>query len=324
MAITVDYKDIIPRQRGERAGFDFPGQPKWNIPEAIVIKAAVVGRPPGRKGSPVPNNPGEVPTDAQMKEIIRQSMECIEAGACCIHYHAVGVTPDDWIKDWMRFVEPIKKKYGDDVVFDLSLCTRDKWEDEMYLIDKMHEICEFTPCNISLGGTGMGRKFLQAEFAYNQEKGIKPEIACYFDGDIDRAKVFLVDTGVLKMPAWWDLLPSYTIGGTPMYNEFVMAEMIMNQVRQIRYITPNSQIMCTGSGRASSSLMAMCMMLGLHVKVGMEDVYFWHPNKDDVLDNNLESVKHAVTLAKCLGRRPATANEFRAFAGMPLRGKGKK
>jgi 3-keto-5-aminohexanoate cleavage enzyme len=323
VAITVDYKDIPPRIRGERAGFDFPGQPKWEIPEACVIKAAVVGRPPGRKGSPVPNNPGEVPTDAQMKEIVRQSMDCIDAGACCIHYHAVGVTPDDWIKDWMRFVDPIKAKYGDNIVFDLSLCTRDKWEDEMYLIDKMNSICEFTPCNISLSGTGQAKKFLQAEFAYCQEKGVKPEIAMYFDGDIDRAKAFLVDTGVLKMPAWWDWLPTYTVGGTPMYNFTSMALTVISHVQQIRQITPNSQIMYTGSGRASSHLAAVAIMMGCHIKVGMEDVYFQHPNSDAPLVDNVKSVENAVTLVKSLGRRPATANEMRAFAGLPLRGKGK-
>ena len=318
--MKIDYTDIPDRGPVEPlVELNPAGQPKWKIPEACVIKAAVVGRPPGRKNSPVPNNPGEVLTDEQMKEIVRQSMDCVEAGACCVHYHAVGVTPDDWIKDWYRFVNPIKAKYGDNVVCDLSLCTRDKWEDEMYLIEKMTGICEFTPVNMSLGGTGQAKRFLQAEIAYCQEKGVKPEIATYLDGDIDRAKVFLVDTGILEMPAWWDLLPTYTIGGTPMYNEFEMSSMLMNQVRQIRQITPNCQIMLTGSGRASSYLCAMAMMLGCHVKVGMEDVYFQHPNSDAPLDDNLKSVEHAVTLAKCLGRRPATANEMRALAGMPQR-----
>jgi len=316
--MAVDYKDIPQRVRIPSAGFDFEGQPRWNIPEAVVIKVAVVGRPPNRKGSPVPNL-GEVPTDAQMKNIVEQSMQCVEAGACCVHYHAVGQTPQDWVKQWHRFVEPIKAKYGNDVIFDLSLCTRPNWEEEMYLVKEMASICEFTPVNMSLGGGAQGKKIIQAEVAYCQENGVKPELACYMDGDIDLARSFVVDTGILKMPAWWDLLPYYHVGGTPMFNEMAMAEILINHVRQIRQITPNSQIMVTGSGRGSSYLVAMSMMLGLHVKIGMEDQYFWHPHKDDVMDDNVKSVENAVAIAKVLGRRPATANEFRAFAGMPQR-----
>ena len=183
--MKVEYTDIPPRVRIPSEGFDFGGQPKWNIPEAVVIKVAVVGRPSNRKGSPIPNIRGKVPTDAEMKEIVEQSIKCVEAGACCVHYHAVGETPQDWVKDWHRFVEPIKAKFGNDVAFDLSLCTRPNWEDEMYLIKEMAGICEFTPVNMSLGGAAQGKKLIQAEVAYCQENGVKPELACYSDGDID-------------------------------------------------------------------------------------------------------------------------------------------
>ena len=56
-----------------------------------------------------------------------------------------------------------------------------------------------------------------------QENGVKPELAVYQDGDIDRAKRWVVDTGICQKPSCWDLLPSYSIGGTPMLDEFAMA-----------------------------------------------------------------------------------------------------
>jgi 3-keto-5-aminohexanoate cleavage enzyme len=189
----------------------------------------------------------------------------------------------------------------------------------MYLIKEMADICEFTPVNMSLMGMAQGKQLIQAETAYSQENGIKPEIACYADGDIDLARNFLVETGILEMPAWWDVIPYYFVGGTPMFNEMAMAETLINHVRQIRHMAPNSQIMVAGSGRGSSHLVALAMMLGLHVKVGMEDVYFKYPHKDDVMDDNAKNVEDTVTMAKMLGRRPATANEYRAFAGMPQR-----
>ena len=66
--MKIEYKDTPDRGVIERiVDFDFPGQSKWNIPEACVIKIAVVGRPPNRKGSPVPNIPGAVPTTVPEK-----------------------------------------------------------------------------------------------------------------------------------------------------------------------------------------------------------------------------------------------------------------
>lgn len=115
------------------------------------------------------------------------------------------------------------------------------------------------------------------------------------------------------------MLPSYTLGTTPLYDEFSMAESLMWYVRQIRRIDPEGVIMVAGAGRPSSYLVTMAILLGLHVKVGMEDVYFWWANKDDVMDDNVKNVADTVTIASILGRRPATGNECRALAGLQKR-----
>jgi len=39
---------------------------------------------------------------------------------------------------------------------------------------------------------------MQAQVQFMQENGIKPEIAVYGDADIERARFFLIDTGIIK------------------------------------------------------------------------------------------------------------------------------
>jgi 3-keto-5-aminohexanoate cleavage enzyme len=317
--VAFDYKDVPDRGVIERiVDFDFTSQPRWKIPEPCAIKIAVVGRPAGRKNSPVPNTPGAVPTADEMKRIVEQTMACVEAGACIVHYHAVGETAQDWEHQWRIFAEPILKAYPD-VAFDLSILTRQKWEEEAYLIKAMADICDSTPCNISLLGKTQAKKLLQAEVSMCQEYGVVPEMAVYVEGDIDVVRYTLLNTGIAKKPVVWDLLPSYWVGGTPMFNFQATAQSLMNMVNQIMYIEPESEIMLTGSGRASSHLIALSIMMGLNIKVGMEDTYYWYPNKDDVLDDNVRHVKETVELVKILGRRPATANEYRAMIGRKLK-----
>jgi 3-keto-5-aminohexanoate cleavage enzyme len=322
--VRIEYKDIPDRGVIERiTEFNFTGQKKWDIPEACPVKIAVVGRPPNRKGSPVPNIPMQVPTPDQMKAIVEQSMACVEAGACIVHYHAVGKTAKDWEEQWRLFAEPILKHYPD-VAFDLSILTRTSWEDEAYLIKAFGDICDSTPCNMSLLGKVQNKKLIQAEVQMCQDYGIVPEMACYVEGDIDVAKDAVVDTGIAKKPMAWDLLPSYWVGGTPMYDFEATAFSLMNMVHQIKLIEPESEIMLTASGRASSHLMALSIMMGLSVKCGEEDTYYWYPNKDDVLDDNVRHVKETVEMIKILGRRPATANEYRQMTGRKLKKTSKK
>ena len=163
------------------------------------------------------------------------------------------------------------------------------------------------------------RKLLQAEVQMMQENGVKPEIAIRCDGDLDRAKSWLIDPGIVTKPFYWLLLPGFALGGTAMPNMFAMAESLIWQVRQIRGIDPESVIMVCMAGRASSYLTTMAMLLGLHVRVGMEDTYVRWPHKEDIIESSARVVADTIALANILGRKPATANEYRAIIGLPQR-----
>jgi uncharacterized protein (DUF849 family) len=61
-------------------------------------------------------------------------------------------------------------------------------------------------------------------------------------------------------------------------------------------------------------------MLGLNIRVGLEDSGWKHPNSDEFTTGNLELFNRAKNISAELGRLPASADEYRAQIGLPLRG----
>ncbi len=292
-------------------GLDMTKQIKWSIPETVVIEAAVVGHPIKRATNP--HHP--YTTD----EIRREAEACIEAGATSVHFHARNDMgdpendTDEYIRKLHLIIDPIRKKYGDKIV--VSGCNiLPTFEEEEALIKT--GLFETSPANAYYWNHS---KLLQAETKMMQERGVKPQIAINGDSDINRAMQWLINPGIPQKPLYWIYLPTYTAGSTPMPNEFAMAESLMWHIRRMKEFDPASIIMVCGSGRASSYLATMAMVLGAHIRVGMEDTIYRWPHRDDILDSNAKAVADMVSVAKALGRKPATANEFRKLIGLPER-----
>ena len=96
----------------------------------------------------------------------------------------------------------------------------------------------------------------------------------------------------------------------------MMTELIQI-VDRIREIDETSFIQVCAAGRAGHYLATTAMMMGLHVRVGTEDTAYRFPHRDDLLDGNLEMVERAKVTAESLGRRLATAAEYREMLGLP-------
>jgi 3-keto-5-aminohexanoate cleavage enzyme len=292
-------------------GLDQTNQQKWEIPDSVVVKAAVVGGSIKRE-----TNPNQPYTP---DEIRKSATECIDAGAISVHLHprlpdGKGVLdPDEYLRLMRLIVEPIKEKYGSRVIID-GCCLVPTFKGEMELMGSgLFEMSPLNPFWLT------PRKLLQAQAEFMRECGVKPEIALYADGDLDRAKNWLIDTGIVTKPLCWLLLPSFFLGCTPLYDQFAMVEYLMLHVRQIRHIDPESRIMVCMAGRPSSYLTTTAIILGLDVRVGMEDTIFKWPHKNDLIANNVSVFTSTATIANNLGRRLATANEYRAKLGIPQR-----
>ena len=140
----------------------------------------------------------------------------------------------------------------------------------------------------------------------------------YDDGDIDNARRFLVASGVLAKPYYWLILPALP-GCSPMHNPEQMADGLLRMVRAIRDIDQDTFILVCAAGRASTYLATFAVLLGLHVRVGMEDTLWPYPHRDDIIQRNVDHFLQMKSIAELLGRELMTPAEYREAIGLPAR-----
>ena len=67
----------------------------------------------------------------------------------------------------------------------------------------------------------------------------------------------------------------------------------------------------------STYLATFAMLLGLHVRVGMEDTLWHYPHRDDIIQRNVEHFLQMRQIATLLGRELMTPAEYRQAIGLP-------
>jgi len=287
--------------------------PAWDIPKTIFICQAIVGAFVSKKQNP--NQP------IKPDEIRDQAMACLELGAPNVHVH---VRDKDGynILDPELFhsvIDPIRKKYPNRIVCGCLVSDRPGgWA-------KLKECLEsgmFDQTPINTFATYVGDSVLLKpphvmieKTRLCQECGVKPQIAVYSDGDIDNADRYLIKTGLLEKPYYWIILPALP-GCTPMHSPKSMAEGLMHHVNRIKEIDENSEIVVCAAGRASSYIATFAILLGLDIRVGMEDTVWIWPHRNELIKNNVEVYKMFEQLIKLLGREIISPDEFRARVGM--------
>lgn len=291
---------------------DLSGQKRWNIPDKVIIKAAVTGALFSKA-----ENPNHPCTPDEIRAAIAES---IEAGASSVHIHLRDKSglPTGDMKLYHETIDPIKEKYGDGVLIDGCALFGATFEEVMRPVTEgLFEVCPVNTTAVYIGDTlfAVPPQTMQAAAKIMRELNCKPQIAVYTSGDIDNAKRYLIDTGILAKPYYWIVVPSLP-GCFPMPDPLAMAEGLSFLVRRIREIDAGSVIMVCAAGRASNYLSTLAILMGLHVRVGMEDTIYHHPHRDELLKSNRESVESAIRVASELGRAAATARDYREIVGI--------
>ncbi len=294
---------------------DLSNQAKWSIPEKVIIKVAITGALFSKAENP--NHPC-VP-----EEIRKEALESVEAGATSLHIHVrdkYGIPTGDL--DIYRYViNSVKEKFGRNIVVDGCALFGGKIIEMLKpVMEGLFEVCPVNTTAVYIGNTlfAIPPKTMQAAAEIMQEVGCKPQIAVYTHGDIDNAKRYLIDTKILKKPYYWIIVPALP-GCEPMPNQFAMAESLLTFIRRIYEIDENSIIMVCASARASSYLSTLALILGLHIRIGMEDTIYRFPHRNELIKSNKEVVESIVKITRELGREVATADEYRAMVGINTR-----
>lgn len=294
-------------------GADLDWQPKWRVAGTIGIACHVTGQPIKRAKNP--NQPYTV------DEVRQSAMDCIAAGATCVHIHARSQEGDfvtnkqEHLRMLRSIIEPIREKYGTGVYVDGCVCVDQDFETEKPLIDAMIDEGLMDSMPINPGGI-TPPALLQAEAAYLVEKGVKPALGLHEEENIDQARVYLIETGILTPPLHWGLLPCWVQPGGSLLNELDAADYLLRSVRRIRAIDPDGLISVPTAGRPSYYLAGMAILMGLSIRVGVEDTYWKWPHRDDLLPNTVTAFKDMKSVAEIFGRRVATADEYREMSGL--------
>ncbi|MEI7737174.1 MAG: 3-keto-5-aminohexanoate cleavage protein [Betaproteobacteria bacterium] len=293
---------------------DVAPMPIWDIPPKIMISTAITGAFFSKRSNPnQPITPDEIRQSAE---------ECILAGAPNIHIH---VRDDSGynVLDADRFrqvIEPLRKKYPE-VTFDGCLVAVNQEESDAMAPTMDTMLFDALPVNTTALCCGDSMFFKAPHVVIGKAKlvesrGLKPLIAVYTDGDIDNARRFLIESGVVSKPYSWLVLPAMP-GCSPMHNPKQMIEGLMRMVNSIRDIDPEAFIVVCAAGRASTYLATLAILMGLHVRIGMEDTVWPYPHKDEIITSNVEQFKRIKLIAELHGRELMTPSEYRVSQGMP-------
>jgi len=133
--------------------------------------------------------------------------------------------------------------------------------------------------------------------------GVLPELECFDSGDIVLAKDFL-QAGVLEAPLLFQLVLgiSYGAAATPEAMTYMK-----NQLPE------GSRWAAFGISRAQFPMVAQAVLLGGHVRVGLEDNHYLERG---VFASNAQLVERAVQIIRLLGGEPASPDEARELLGL--------
>lgn len=300
----------------ERSAFvDAPIQTPWEIPDKMIVSVAITG------AFFLPEaNPAQPITPPQ---ILAQARECAAAGASTIHIHVRDDAGYNTLSldRFAEVINPLRDEF-DNIAVDGCLVTAldGEWEEMKRVLDA--KLLDAIPVNTTAVYTGDALfakpvPLMIEKTRLVQESGSKVLIAVYSDGDINNADRYLINSGLVDTPSYWCILPALP-GCSPMENPRQMMDGLLRMASAIYDVDPDATILVCAAGRATTYLVNAAALLGLHVRVGMEDTVWLWPHKNDKVQSNLQFFEMAKQLAQVLGRDIATREEYREMVGMPV------
>lgn len=277
--------------------------------EKLIITAALTGGIHGKEANPaLPEQPDE---------IIRDAVECREAGAAIVHLHArdeQGRGAGD-PEIFSRINRGIRERCdvvlqnttgGPGIPIERRISSLDAGPEMASL--NMGSVVFFTgpreePEELLFMNL---RSEIEAFAEAMMERNIKPELEVYnpsMFGEVEN----LISKGLLARPYYLNLVMN--VGGMGGYPGTPR-----NLLRMVDHLPAGAIYNVSGVGRAQLPLNTMSIIMGGHVRVGLEDNVFYR--KGELARCNAQFVDRIVRLAEELGRVVASPEEARAILGI--------
>jgi 3-keto-5-aminohexanoate cleavage enzyme len=307
------------RDRGLKDMDNLPSiwlQPPWEVPELLVLTAAVSGRIVQNDA-----HPAELRFGLDFESFADAAAESIEAGACGIHFDVLGIA-----KIWesgLTLPEIYSKIHADirtrterDWICDANVLTGESFAENMFAITAgLAETVPMAPT--------FPVDWMESTAHVATKHGVRVVFSIHSAAEVDLANRLVLSKGILNQKPLWGILIGYPYDdssarlATYLAHPKAMMTELIQIVDRIREIEPDAFIVVAPAGRSSHYLATAAMLLGLHVRVGTEDTAFKFPHSDALLESSKEAVEMARITAESLGRRLATAEEARAIMGVP-------
>ncbi len=293
----------------------------------LIITCAITGGLHGKELNPnLPEHP---------EEQVQAAYDAYNAGASMVHIHRRNPeNPMQMSWKWEEFAEVnamVRDKCPDLIINNTCLCGRMVDEKKGTVGDMMLASIKAKPEVASMDITcfceDMPMKARKAPLFGRDEDGIlpfhyvmtpedaevaakimneneiKPEFETFDIADIKYLNR-LIKKGLAQEPYWVSML----FGGN---GTFPNPDMMLAATRAL---PDKSMLNIIGVGAAQFPMVAMGIILGHHVRVGLEDNVFYGPH--DPARSNAQMVERVVRLARDLGRPIATPAQAREMMGL--------
>jgi len=293
-------------------------QPKWKIPDKVCIQCAISGGG-ARLHNANPNQP------RNLDDIHDQGAAVIEVGASVVHFDfdlRACLTKDGKEipigESYLYVVNSLLEKYGREKMVPHINCLRGTFQQQMLpIISGLAELTYVHPKG-SPTYNGMVIPLIK-------KHGLKGEIVVHVNTEVDLAQRFFIQTGLMPNPNLWIVLPACPSRSAPgflceyMPNERSMARGLVQLIESIKEVDPGAFITLCAAGRATRYLTTLGLLLGINIRMGMEDTVWKYPHKDEKIKNNADELRDAIAIARLLGREMMTPNEYRETVGLKPR-----
>jgi 3-keto-5-aminohexanoate cleavage enzyme len=146
---------------------------------------------------------------------------------------------------------------------------------------------------------------LVSQFASEMKRhGVKPELETYHSGG-PWVMHDLIRQGLVEKPYWVQTVMGYQTSSYPT---------VENVIHLLREFPEDSLWLCSGIGPHQVPMTTLAILLGGHVRVGLEDNVYYR--RGELAKSNAQLVERAVRLCNELNREVATPAQARQMLGL--------